>query len=238
MDGSSDWRFKTHLANLPIYYEYQKDGIGSTDAIKGEFLDKYKAVFDLYITDSTCDPKDLAAKTGDDARAEFVNGEAVFYQNGSWEYSSLSEKFADEDLAMIPIYFGVDDAKQGLCTGTENFWCVNKEAAQEDIDATLEFINWCVTSDEGTKCMGEDMGFVIPFKKAVESKNVFVKQDNEMTAAGKTPVSWNFPTMPSENWKNGVGSALTAYAAGTGNWDGVVSAFVDGWKTEYALSAQ
>ena len=238
MDGSSDWRFKTHLANLPIYYEYQKEGIGSTDAIKGEFLDKYKAVFDLYITDSTCDPPDLAAKTGDDARAEFVNGEAVFYQNGSWEYSSLSEKFADEDLAMIPIYFGVDDAKQGLCTGTENFWCVNKEAAQEDIDATLEFINWCVTSDEGTKCMGEDMGFVIPFKKAVESKNVFVKQDNEMTAAGKTPVSWNFPTMPSENWKNGVGSALTAYAAGTGNWDGVVSAFVDGWKTEYALSAQ
>ena len=114
---------------------------------------------------------------------------------------------------------------------------LSKEAAQEDIDATLEFINWCVTSEEGTKCMGEDMGFVIPFKKAVESKNVFVKQDNEITAAGKTPVSWNFPTMPSENWKNGVGSALTAYAAGTGDWDGVVSAFVDGWKTEYALSA-
>ena len=38
--------------------------------------------------------------------------------------------------------------------------------------------------------------------------------------------------------ENGVGSALTAYAAGTGDWDGVVSAFVDGWKTEYALSAQ
>ena len=27
MDGSSDWRFKTHLANLPIYYEYKEDGI-------------------------------------------------------------------------------------------------------------------------------------------------------------------------------------------------------------------
>ncbi|MBE6894919.1 MAG: extracellular solute-binding protein, partial [Ruminococcaceae bacterium] len=33
MDGSSDWRFKTHLANLPIYFEYQADGIGSTAAI-------------------------------------------------------------------------------------------------------------------------------------------------------------------------------------------------------------
>ena len=33
MDSSSDWRFKTHLANLPIYYEYKADGITSTDAI-------------------------------------------------------------------------------------------------------------------------------------------------------------------------------------------------------------
>ena len=43
MDGSSDWRFKTHLANMPIYYEYKADGIGSTDAIKGTYLDNYKA---------------------------------------------------------------------------------------------------------------------------------------------------------------------------------------------------
>ena len=41
--------------------------------------------------------------------------------------------------------------------------------------------------------------------------------------------------MPSEEWKNGVGTALTAYAAG-GSWDDVVSAFVDGWATEKALA--
>ena len=236
MDASSDWRFKTHLANLPIYYEYQADGIDQTDAIKGDFLDNYKNVFDLYITDSTCDPKELSAKTGDDARNEFLNGEAVFYQNGSWEYSSLAEKFTDDEIAMIPIYFGVDDANQGLCTGTENYWCVNAEASDDDIQATLDFINWCTSSETGAACMANDMGFVIPFKTAVESPNVFVKQDNEMTAGGKTPVSWNFTTMPSENWKNGVGSALTAYAAGTGDWDAVVTAFVDGWATEYALN--
>ena len=39
MDGSSDWRFKTHLANLPIYFEYQEDGISDTKAIKGTSLD-------------------------------------------------------------------------------------------------------------------------------------------------------------------------------------------------------
>ena len=240
MDSSSDWRYKTHLANLPIYFEYQDEGITSTDAIKGTYLDNYKNIFDLYINNSTCDPTELAGKTADDSRNEFLAGEAVFYQNGSWEYVNLTQDgtFTDDDLAMIPIYIGVgDEANQGLCTGTENYWCVNKEAPEEDIQATLDFIYWCVTSEEGTKAMADDMGFVIPFKGAQESTNVFVKEDQEMTAEGKVPVSWNFTTMPSENWKNNLGSALTAYAAGTGTWDDVVTAFVDGWATEAALNA-
>ena len=241
MDGSSDWRFKTHLANLPIYYEYKADGIGSTDAIKGTYLDNYKDIFDLYINNSTCAPTELAGKTGDDSRNEFLDNEAVFYQNGSWEYTNLvgdGKPFTDDDLTMIPVYIGVgDEANQGLCTGTENYWCVNKEADQADIDATLDFMYWCVSSDEGTKAMANDMGFVIPFKNAQESPNLFVKVDNALTAEGKTPVAWCFSTMPSENWKNGVGSALTAYAAGTGDWNAVVTAFVDGWKTEAALNA-
>ncbi len=243
MDGSSDWRFKTHLANLPIYFEYKEDGIGSTDAIKGTYLDAYRAIWDLYVNNSTCAGKDLAAKTGDDSRNEFLNKQAVFFQNGSWEYGNLvgEDKFSDDDLAMIPIYIGVgDEANQGLCTGTENYWCVNKDADPADIQATLDFLYWCVTSEEGTSSMADDMGFVIPFKNAKESANLFVQQDREYTAEGKTPVSWNFTTMPSEEWKNGVGSALTAYAADEtdANWDAVVSAFVDGWATEYQLANQ
>lgn len=237
MDGSSDWRFKTHLANLPIYFEYEADGIGSTDAIKGTYLDNYKAVWDLYINNATCAPAELAGKTGDDARNEFLDKQAVFFQNGSWEYANLvgPGKLSDEDVTMLPIYIGVgNEADQGLCTGTENYWCVNQDAGEADIQATLDFMYWCVTSPEGTKALGEDMGFVIPFKKAVSSPNIFVRQDAALTAAGKTPVSWNFPTMPSENWKNELGSALTAYAAGTGDWEAVRTAFVEGWAKEYA----
>ena len=241
MDSSSDWRFKTHLANLPLYFEYKDEGIGDTDAIKGTYLDNYKAIWDLYITDATCDAKELASKTGTEAEEEFKNGEAVFYQNGSWAYGAVTKDNAlkDEDLGMLPIYIGVgDEANQGLCTGTENYWCINVNASADDKAATADFINWCVTSETGTTAMADDMGFVIPFKDAKESTNVFVKIDNELTAAGKTPVSWNFPTMPSEDWKNGVGAALTQYAAGTGDWDAVKTAFVDGWATEKAKAAE
>lgn len=240
MDGSSDWRYKTHLANMPIYFEYKDKEINSSEAIEGKYLDEYRKIFDLYITDSTVPGKDLAAKTGDDSRNEFEQGKAVFYQNGSWEYTNLKDAGMDtNELTMIPIYFGVgDEENQGLCTGTENYWVVNNEASEEDIQATLDFMNWCVTSEEGTKAMADEMGFVIPFKDAQKSDNVFVAKDQKMTEEGKTPISWSFATIPSEEWKNGVGSALTAYAADPtdGNWDKVKTAFVDGWKTEYDLT--
>ncbi len=248
MDGSSDWRFKTHLANMPIYYEYQADGIETTDAIKGTYLDNYRQIWDLYINNSTCEPGLLSTKTGDDAVAEFVTEQAVFYQNGTWAYADVAE-LGDENLGILPIYIGVDgEDKQGLCTGTENYWCVNKNASEEDIQATLDFMNWCVTSETGTKamCGGEGampsgnpgMSFVIPFKGNLESTNPLVNQANEYIAQGYTPVSWNFSTMPSEEWKNGVGSALTTYAADQTdeNWAAVVTAFVDGWATEAAAA--
>ena len=239
MDGSSDWRFKTHLANLPIYYEYKADDINTTDAIKGTYLDNYRNIWDLYINNATCDPSLLSTKTGDDAVAEFVTEQAVFYQNGTWAYNDIINAgvLTDDDLGMMPIYIGVDgEENQGLCTGSENYWCVNSKASEDDIQATLDFMNWCVTSEDGTKAMSEDMGFTIPFKTAQEPTNVFVKQDAEYTEAGLTPVSWNFTTMPSENWKNNLGGALLNYAQGTGTWDSVQTAFVDGWAEEYAAA--
>ena len=248
MDSSSDWRFKTHLANLPIYFEYQDKGITSTDAIEGTYLDNYRNIWDLYINNATCDPAELTAKTANDAVNEFTSGQAVFYQNGSWEYGNVvgEGKLSDADVAMIPIYIGVgDEANQGLCTGTENYWAVNASADPEDIQATLDFMYWCVTSETGTNAMcggegampsgGTGMGFVIPFNGGLEPTNLFMKQNDEYTAAGKTPVRWDFTTIPSQTWKNDLSSALTAYAAGTGDWDGVVSAFVDNWASEYAM---
>lgn len=240
MDGSSDWRFKTHLANMPLYFEYQDDGVTDKEELEGTYLPNYRQIFDLYITDSTTPGADLASKTADDSEREFTSGQAVFFQNGSWEYTNLIDNgMTDEQITMIPIYIGAgDEANQGLTTGTENYWVVNKEASADDIAATLEFMDWLVTSEEGTTFMADDLGLTIPFKDAKPSPNVFVQEDIKLTEDGKTPVSWNFTTMPSEEWKNGLGSALTAYAADPTdeNWEKVKEAFVDNWKTEKELA--
>ena len=237
MDASSDWRFKTHLANLPVYYEYKQEGVTSTAAIKGIYLDNFKQIYDLYIQDSTTDPSLLSSKTGEDAAAEFALGEAAFYQNGTWAYNDIRDNaVADEDMGMLPIYIGAEgEEEQGLCTGSENYWCVNRKAPAEDIQATLAFMEWCITSETGQRMLSEEMGFITPFKtfEEYQTDNPLVKASEEYRKAGKIPVSWNFTTMPSDAWKNDLGSALLEYAQGTGSWDNVERAFVDGWKAEY-----
>lgn len=240
-DSSSDWRFKTHLANLPLYYEFKDDNVTEQPAtIKGTYLPNYKKIFDLYITDSTTDPTQLSAKTGDDANSEFALGEAAFYQNGTWAWTDLQKAgMKAESVGMMPIYTGVKgEEKQGLATGSENYWCINDKASDADKKATEDFLSWVITSDTGKKAISQDMGFTTPFKTFDD-----VKFDNPLTEAavedqksGTTQVSWNFTMMPSEEWKNKVGQALLGYAQGTGKWDAVKTAFVDGWASEYEAS--
>ena len=240
LDGSSAWRFSGHLANMPLFYEFRDDNVTAQPAtIMGTYLDNYKAIWDLYITDSATTGAALLSATGDQAEAEFGEGKAVFYQNGSWEFSNLTsaEKFGmnPADLAMIPIYCGVDgEEKAGLCCGTENCWAVNKNASEADIKATLDFMNWVVTSDAGTTMLAEQFG-PCPFKNAKPPENVFFAQANEYVANGNYTVTWAFNWTPAvDDWRAAVVDALSQYTTGNGSWDTVKTAFVEGWATQYA----
>ena len=237
-DSSSDWRFKTHLANIPLSYEFKEDGVTTQpETIKGTYLPNFKNIFDLYLKDSTTAPSQLSSKTGDDANSEFALGEAAFYQNGTWAWTDLQKAGMKPDqVGMLPIYIGAKgEENQGLATGSENYLCINAKASEADQKASKDFLNWVVTSDEGIKALSEDMGFTTPFKTfdKVKSDNPLVEEAVEDSKSGKQQVAGNFTMMPSEEWQNQLGQAMLAYAQGTGSWDDVRKAFVDNWKTEY-----
>ena len=236
LDGSSSWRFSGHLANMPLFYEFRDDNVTAQPAtITGKYLDNYKAIWDLYTTDTATTGADLITATGDMSSGEFKEGKAVFYQNGTWEYAGLVEAgLKPEDLAMIPIYCGVEgEEKAGLCCGTENCWSVNKEASEENIQATLDFMKWVVTSEEGTTMLAEQFG-PCPFKSAKTPENVFFAQANDYITNGNYVVTWAFNYTPAvEDWRAGVVDALSKYVTG-GSWDDVKTAFVDGWAAQYA----
>jgi raffinose/stachyose/melibiose transport system substrate-binding protein len=241
LDGSSSWRFSGHLANLPLYYEFRDDNVvGKPAEIKGTYLDNYRKIWDLYITDSAADATSLTTATGDQAEAEFGEGKAVFYQNGTWEWAALTtDKFNlnPDDITMIPIYCGVaGEENAGLCSGTENCLAVNSQAPEAAQQATLDFLKWCVTSETGIATLSS-IGD-IPFKSAPESANGFSNAGADLLANGNYAVTWAFNYTPNvDSWRATVVTALAAYSADPtdANWDAVVSAFVDGWAYEYGV---
>lgn len=249
LDSGSSWRFSGHLACIPLYYEFKDAGcdlIAGQGEITGKYLDSYKNMWDLYVSTSSADPKTLTSGTYN-AETEFGMEEAVFYQNGNWEYAPLTDEangylVKAEDLGMMPIYAGVDDANQGLCVGTENYWAVNSQASEENIQATLDFLSWVITSDAGRDAVANKMGLSAPFDTFTGDyapSNAFSQDAQKYMDAGKTSVAWSFNATPNvDDWRADVVSALTAYTEGTGDWDKVKTAFVDGWANQWKLAEE
>ena len=242
MDSSSSWRFTGHLINLEYYYESVDDPAAwesCPSSIKGTYMDNYKNIWDLMINNSTADPADLA-NGGFDANAEFAEGKAVFYSQGSWDWSGLQEKGMNaDDLTMIPYYCGVEgEEKAGLNCGTENYWAVNAEASEEDIQATLDFMYWLVTDPDASRIAVDSFG-VMPYKNAAVSSNPFLAIANEYAANGNYTMWWATNYQPNvDAYRAAVVSAMNQYDADQtdANWNQVVTAFVDGWATQYAAA--
>lgn len=234
LHDSSSWRFSGHLANLPLYYQGVNTNVPT---ITDEYLDNFKAIWDLYITDTAIDATTLTSSTGDESKAEFTEGKAVFYQNGTWEYASLIEAgMTDDQLQMIPIYCGADgEENAALCSGTENCWAINANASAEDQQASIDFLVWLVTDPAASATYVEQLG-AVPFKNCPASTNKFINDGNALLADGKYAIAWAFNYTPNvDSWRATVVTALAAYSAdqSDANWEQVVSAFVDGWAIEY-----
>ena len=239
LDPSSSWRFSGHLANIPLFYEFRENNITrQPEKISGKYIDIFKNLWDLYVKNSVAAPTTLTAVTNDQSTAEFTSEKAVFYQNGTWAYADV-KSIGDDNLGFIPIYSGIDDEKQGFACGTENYWAVNKKATEADRMATLDFLEWVVTSDIGTTALAESMGFAAPFKKAKPVNNVLSNIIDKSVDDGKYTVAWAFNYTPNvDSYRADLVSALAAYSSGKGSWDKVKEAFVGGWEKHYKLSKQ
>lgn len=236
-----DWRWQTHLADLPVHFEYQDNKVDDMADLTFSHNEEFKNIFDLYLTDSTIDPKLASSKAVTDSMAEFALGKAAMVQNGNWAYGQIAEvagnTVAAEDVKMLPIYTGREgEDKQGLNIGTENFFSINSQASEADQKASIDFVNWLISSEKGKKFMVEDLGFIPPFNTFTEAEQPTDPLAKEviryMSDTEKETVPWVFTTFPSQTFKDDFGAALSQYAAGQMDWDKVVELFKTEWKAE------
>ena len=245
LQPGEDWRWQTHLANVPVYYEFKNNSIDLTsDATKEitfQYGPNFKDIFDLYINNSVTDPKLLGSKQVADSMAEFALGRAAMVQNGNWAWSQIASVdgnvVAEEDIKFLPIYIGVEgEENQGLCTGTENFFAINKNVSEEKQKLAEDFIYWLYSSEKGKEFVTNKLGFIAPFDTFAEDEkptDPLAKEVlNWMGKEGVTSVAWNFTVFPSQTFKNDFGAALLQYAQGQMDWDAVSKLVVDEWKSE------
>lgn len=248
----NQWRWQTHLANLPLYYEFadNKDypttiaaGLAA-DKIDFKYAENFKNIFDLYLNNSTVAPTLLGSKTVDDSMAEFALGKCAMVQNGNWAWGQISKVegnvVKEDSVKYLPIYTGVaGEENQGLCIGTENFFAINSKVSPEKQQASIDFLNWLFTSDTGKAFVSNDLKFIAPFTTFTEAqrptdplaKQIFAWMEN-----GSKTVAWTFAAFPSEEFKNYFGSALLEYAQGSTTWDDVVTVVKDSWASERAAA--
>jgi len=248
-----DWRWQTHLVNVPLYYEFGSgDGNALTNCLAAKELaftgaDNYKNIFDLYTDNSGTDKKKLGSKTVDESMSEFAVGDVAMVQNGNWAWGQISSTkgnvVKEEDIKYLPIYTGADgEENQGLCIGTENYFAINSESDAAKQQASIDFLVWLFSSDYGKKAVVDELGFIAPFttfKDDEKPKDPLAKEVLAwMEKDGVKSVPWVFAGIPSEQWKNDFGADLLKYVQGQTEWTKVVENAKASWKNEVSLKAE
>ena len=247
LSSGEDWRWQSHLLNVPIYHEIKNDEKDPTlslldaDEITLNHADKFKNIFDLYIENSITEKNLLGSKSVADSMAEFALGKVAMVQNGNWSWSQISgvkgNTVTAEDIKMLPIYTGVEgEENQSICIGTENYLAINKNATDEQKKASLDFLDWLFSSTTGKKYVTEKLGFITPFNTFNDNEIPSDPLAKEITRYMKDEslktVPWVFSAFPSDTFKKDTGNALLDYAQGKKKWDEVKDAVVKSWKKE------
>lgn len=245
LKNGENWRFQTHLANVPLFYEFTKNKVdltsNDTSKITFEYADNFKNIFDLYLNNSTVDKGKTGTKTVSDSMAEFALGKCAMVQNGNWAWSQISKvsgnKVKEDNIKFLPIYTGIEgEESQGLCIGTENYFAVNSKASKEEQQAAKDFIYWLYSSEKGKKFVSEKLGFISPFDTfddtEVPSDPLAKEVKNWMDKQSVTTIPWYFTVFPSQTFKDNFGSSLLKYAQGNKTFDEVKADAIADWEKE------
>ena len=238
--SGEDWRWQTHLANYPVFYEFRDKGVTDAKEVDLTYSDNYKQIFDLYLNNSTVAPSAAAAKTVTDSMADFALGKCAFVQNGNWAWSQISEvegnTVAEGDIHFMPIYIGVSgEEKSGIALGTENYLAVNSQVSETAQKASIDFLTWLLTGEGAKMLVDNSVVSVSPYPAFSEltPADPLGKETAQFLANKELyPINWVFQTFPSQEFKNQLGSHLAQYASGKEDWSAVKEYFVTTWKSE------
>lgn len=181
--GSEKWTYGDHLINIPIdsVFPNVAAAVNATD----EQLDKlynpmvaYAKTLDLITSHAVSErgPEFINSTTNgyDAAVANFANGKTLFIKQGNWCYTNIKNANSEivDTLTILPIKMPFeqgDIAVDGLTVEhmnssipvfCGNYYVLNKQVSQHELEEAQKFLVWLNTSEEGQHYVTEEMAFI------------------------------------------------------------------------------
>lgn len=179
---------------------------------------------------------DLAVKYGDDKpletalaneEAALANGEAaMILGQGAWVEADLLAINPNLQIGFNGYPVSDDAAQCQVIAGSDQALRVAKDSDQ--LQATLDFVNWWYTSDYGKSWFVDVAGVIPPVVSDAESTYEVINQGNALAAEkGTGALAIGYST---DSWHQTFGELIQAYIAGTADKDATCASIEAQWQ--------
>ncbi|MDH6365337.1 raffinose/stachyose/melibiose transport system substrate-binding protein [Enterococcus sp. PF1-24] len=232
--GGETWVSGQYSSNF-IAPEFNNSLKETSEAKKLEltYSDRWQAYTDLAIKYNATPLESMDYSTS--VEELFASGKAAIIHQGNWivpTLNSLDETFAKDKLDILPMF--VDEKEEGnIVAGPAWYWCVNDNKDQEVIDASIEFLKWMYTDDEGMQMIVNDFGFIPPYTN-FESKDISDPLSSTIYQYlnDGNAVPWVHNSYPDGYPLNVVGVEIQSYAGKQTNWEEFKEILSTKWAEE------
>lgn len=235
--GKEAWVTGLHLSNTFLAPEFDNNVLSAFDAktVDFKYADGYKKIVDLQ-NEYSKQPT-VSLDYSQQVEELFSLERVAIIQQGNWAYGSIAgidPELADSGVGLMPIPVeGLDNA--GLPVGVPMYWGVNKQADEEVIRESKEFLDWLYTSDAGKTAVVEDFKFIPAYEGYDTSKisDPMSKAIYDASESGNT-IGWVFMGYPTGWGEDELGASIQKYLSDEASWDEVIESAKEAWKTSRA----
>ena len=161
----------------------------------------------------------------------FSTGQVAMIQQGNWVYStieSMDPELAENGIGILPIPL---NSEMKMPVGVPNYWAVNKNKDDEEVQAAKDFLDWMYTSDTGKQFVLEEFKFIPAYEDYDESKiaDPLSKEIYAYATEGETS-GWTFNGYPVAWAQDILGANIQKYLGEAATWEEIVEESITEWE--------
>jgi len=135
-----------------------------------------RSFLDVYLANTTVKSTSLTY---------FLRGTTVFHMGGTWDYDKVAAVGSNK-LGFLPALAEDTNAMQCIC---DHYWAVSSNASEKDLQATLAFLDWLVTTRDSAAPV-DSLGLLAPYRDAAFTSNPLQSILRTYIASGNVRVNW------------------------------------------------